>query len=1146
MNDKLVETVHAVGAKFCKTRRRRTQKLSDHTLNLMAVRREMRLQSSTDLTAYRQLNRQISKCMRRDLRNFNSARIKEAIERNQGSKVFARDLSARKSQLSKLKTECGNIVSGTPEILSEIERFYGQLYTSSLEPHASVSNDPRASLIRHYSDDIPDVSLSEIRMALHHLKNSKAPGEDGITAELLKAGEKPVLEVLRKLFNSVLHGGTTPEAWSRSAVILFFKKGDNALLKNYRPISLLSRVYMLFSRVITNRLARRLDDFQPPEQAGFRKGFSTIDHIHTLRQIVQKTEEYNLPLCLAYVDYEKAFDSVEIWAVLQSLQRCQVDCRYIEVLKCLYSRATMAIRVQNQSSKPIQLQRGVRQGDVISPKLFTAALEDVFKLLDWKGYGININGEYITHLRFADDIVIMAESLEDLSIMLNDLNSASQRIGLKMNMDKTKIMFNVHVTPMPVVVGSTMLEVVDEYVYLGQIVRLGKSNFDREVNRRIQLGWAAFGKLRHIFSSGIPQSLKTRLYNQCVLPVMTYGSETWSFTAGRMRTLKVAQRAMERAMLGVSLRDRLRNEDIRSKTRVTDIAQRINDTMPVVMSKDEWHRIVGWTDTGRDDSEALRRKEYIRYLHETSRAMTKTWPNSLENVNKRNEELRRARIEAAEEANTNFYKKYVKRKKREQQRLLQDARDIIFQNKDASKMFLSAVIESETQKEREEQIKFLQKLRGQAAERKKQEDEDIIRKAKEWNELLEIRKQRRFEANKQHQKEIIDQAREVEERNRREYETELTQQKMDNIKADEEMTTIKKFEQEMRETEKSRMFADMQQRRCEAQKSRDERAARERLDERLLHVVACTSDRIDVMRKRTEQEIQKEKLRVLEQISQKLETGDAARQAKEQEILEKAVKEREANAEAQQQAQAKKQAQLREERVETHKAHLQEEERQLHEMHTMRQWELINRFKNVEIYEDYMEKQRVEKDRKTKEYREELLRLWREREEREAREKQAWQRWHGELAEQRERHAVCRELAHGAALLQHAQRHARPTHALRRALDRYCKQHRLYALPELPRSLQAHFPHYAPRDRTHCDHAPPLDEPAATAPHTLARKRDGLNHNADNSDTTLLETPEEDYKRQGPANGLQRKSSQSDVVLPPVTVAPCGNPERGK
>ena len=111
------------------------------------------------------------------------------------------------------------------------------------------------------------------------------------------------------------------------------------------------------------------------------------------------------------MDYEKAFDSIETWAVLQSLQRCQIDYRYIEVLKCLYKNATMSVRLQDQVSDPILLQRGVRQGDVISPKLFTAALEDVFKVLDWRGLGINVNGEYITHLRFADDIVVMAETM---------------------------------------------------------------------------------------------------------------------------------------------------------------------------------------------------------------------------------------------------------------------------------------------------------------------------------------------------------------------------------------------------------------------------------------------------------------------------------------------------------------------------------------------------------------------------------------------------------------------------------------------------------------------------------------------------------------------------------------------------------------
>ncbi|KAA5777386.1 hypothetical protein F3H09_32880, partial [Pseudomonas aeruginosa] len=95
--------------------------------------------------------------------------------------------------------------------------------------------------------------------------------------------------------------------------------------------------------------------------------------------VIQKTEEYNRPLCLAFVDYEKAFDSVETWAVLESLQRCLVDYRYVEVLKSLYKAAKMTLRIQDQQTNPIELHRGVRQGDVISPKLFTAALEDVFK-----------------------------------------------------------------------------------------------------------------------------------------------------------------------------------------------------------------------------------------------------------------------------------------------------------------------------------------------------------------------------------------------------------------------------------------------------------------------------------------------------------------------------------------------------------------------------------------------------------------------------------------------------------------------------------------------------------------------------------------------------------------------------------------------
>ncbi|RVE40475.1 hypothetical protein evm_014875 [Chilo suppressalis] len=337
-----------------------------------------------------------------------------------------------------------------------------------------------SSFYREFKSENNENGFKPLQLYCKTLKNGKAPGEDGVTTELLKAGGKPVLRELQKLFNTVLFEGRTPEAWSRSVVVLFFKKGDKTLLKNYRPISLLSHVYKLFSRVIANRLARRFDDFQPPEQAGFRSGYGTIDHIHTVRQIIQKTEEYNQPLCLAFVDYEKAFDSIEIWSVLESLQRCQVDWRYIQVIRCLYEAATMSVQVQNQQTSPIPLHRGVRQGDVISPKLFTNAMEDMFKTLNWKRHGININGERISHLRFADDIVIMAETLQDLQQMLNDLADSSIRIGLRMNLDKTKVMFNEHVLPEPIAIHGAVLEVVQKYVYLGQTLQLGRNNFEDE------------------------------------------------------------------------------------------------------------------------------------------------------------------------------------------------------------------------------------------------------------------------------------------------------------------------------------------------------------------------------------------------------------------------------------------------------------------------------------------------------------------------------------------------------------------------------------------------------------------------------------------------------------------------------------------
>lgn len=158
--------------------------------------------------------------------------------------------------------------------------------------------------------------------------------------------------------------------------------------------------------------------------------------------------------------------------------------------------------------------------------------------------------------------------------MLQELKEASQAVGLKVNLQKTKIMSPN--SNLQVRIDNHSIEVVEEYVYLGHTIKLGKDNQTAEITRRIGLAWAAFGRLSYILREmRIPINLKRKVYDTCILPVVTYGLETATLTGGSARRLRVCQRAMERAMLGVSLRDRIRNEEIRERTGVVDVIERI-------------------------------------------------------------------------------------------------------------------------------------------------------------------------------------------------------------------------------------------------------------------------------------------------------------------------------------------------------------------------------------------------------------------------------------------------------------------------------------------------------------------------------------------------------------------------------------------
>ena len=571
INSNIIKAVKEAEKQHCKQINEKQQKLTQDTKNLISLRREMLKQNDRNSEELRQLNKRISKEIRRDVRKFNTESIRQTIEDNKNMKVLRRKLSHGKREIFKLKDNQGVATTNREKLLRITENFYTELYTSN---HLQTCNSNRRlckEIINQGSEDIPEITLEEIRNSLSEMKNNKAPGEDGVVIEAVQIGGETLLKWIRDLFNFCLENGIIPSQWNNAIMILLHKKGDITELENYRPISLLCHLYKLFTKIIAKRLEGKLDFYQSREQAGFRKGYGTNDHLQAMKVLIEKSVEYNRPLALVFVDFHKAFDTVELASIIAALEQCRIDYRYTRLIEYIYSNATTTVKLHETTGK-IKVGRGVRQGDTISPKLFIAVLEYAMKSLSWENRGINIDGERLTHLRFADDIVLISDNIGNAKQMLEELVGASLKVGLRINTSKTQIMTNL-VLAQSIRIGDSDIKETHLYKYLGHEIQIGKNNQTNEIQRRIGLGWAAFGKLRETFKSDIPICLKRKVYEQCVLPVITYGAETLTFTKKSAENLRVAQRAMERAMLGITKRDRIPNNTIRQRTKIKDIVE---------------------------------------------------------------------------------------------------------------------------------------------------------------------------------------------------------------------------------------------------------------------------------------------------------------------------------------------------------------------------------------------------------------------------------------------------------------------------------------------------------------------------------------------------------------------------------------------
>ncbi|KAK6764960.1 hypothetical protein RB195_025048 [Necator americanus] len=275
----------------------------------------------------------------------------------------------------------------------------------------------------------------------------------------------------------------------------------------------------------------------PCEQARFRKGFSTIDHIHTVSKLIEVSREYKMLLCLIFVELKKAFDSVETEAVVEALDNQDVPTEYIKVLRELYSNFTTGISPFYKNII-IDVKRLVRQGDTISPKIFTATLENAVRKLEWDDMGVKVDGQQLHYRSFADDIVVITPSISQAERMLTEFDETRGCIDLQLNLQKTMFMRNGWVPDAPFTLNGTNISECTSYVYLGRELNM-INDLIPKLGRRRRAAWGAYKSIEDVMKKTRNTRLRTYLFDATVLPALTYASETWAFRKQEERVTEV-------------------------------------------------------------------------------------------------------------------------------------------------------------------------------------------------------------------------------------------------------------------------------------------------------------------------------------------------------------------------------------------------------------------------------------------------------------------------------------------------------------------------------------------------------------------------------------------------------------------------------
>jgi len=397
-------------------------------------------------------------------------------------------------------------------------------------------------------------TMEELDKAIAQMKSNRAPDEHGLVAELLKSSPVQFREALLNMFNKVLTFGIPPESWSRTLFLMLPKSAKAKLVADYRPIASVRLLYKCFAYLILGRIEHTLEEEQPEEQHAFRGDRRLEEHLLTADIFIEKTRARNIPVWVVSLDLSKAFDRIAWPTLWKALLEHGVSQHLVWLMQNLYYRQSGQVKGKDSNSRTFDILAGVRQGCVLSPRLFCSVLE--WSMAKWRrrvgaaGFDLGDGLRCLLDLRFADDIVFFATSYAEAAYLLDELVAAFAEVGLILNSSKT-VALTTEAQPRDFLETphGHKIKRVAFHKWLGCILDVG----DREQVLEYHMAAAtrAFYANRSVLKCcHASQSQRLEYFDKVVTPVACFASGRRTIYQEDMAKIDVLHRKLLRQVVG--------------------------------------------------------------------------------------------------------------------------------------------------------------------------------------------------------------------------------------------------------------------------------------------------------------------------------------------------------------------------------------------------------------------------------------------------------------------------------------------------------------------------------------------------------------------------------------------------------------------